>query len=301
MRQTYSDVIRDLRDVIFNTQYRNMVGYVMATRWNEDVKDLEKLPIGTIFFVRILDDGATFEYGVTCNHVIGPDADGTAPCLLLRVNRETGKFEDIPTGREEWTSDPKSDIAVLPISLAASEYRRWSYPIAEDIRWATIRPVPGDQVFLAGLFVGYPGELSVQALIRTGTIAREDAVVEIRSDISSDERHRTEAYLIESRSWGGESGSPVFAYREKLRIESLPGGFRNQPLPPTVKSESRPELIGMLHGHFPVPFGNTTTNSGVGIVIPVKKIYDMLLNNEKLRGQRRRIIQSRSSAGPAGP
>lgn len=268
----------------------------MEGRCSEDGNGIEKLPVGTIFFVKMSELGINFEYGVTCNHVVSPEKDGTRPLLFVRVNRATGAFEDIPTGHADWISDPQADVALLPISLAPTDYRRWSYQIADEIKWATIKPVPGDQVFLAGLFVGYPGESSVEALIRTGTVAREAATVEIQSDLSSDERYRLDVHLIESRSWGGESGSPVFAYRETFKVGNRSGGFwQHQNQPPNVESQSRPELIGMLHGHFPVEFGGTSTNSGIGIVIPIKSIYDVLLNNDWLQTQRREAISQQKS------
>src|ERR1700678_3317408 len=92
------------------------------------------------------------------------------------------------------------------------------------------RPVPGDQVFLVGLFIEHPGADSrIQPLIRTGSVANEDATVDVQRDLSVEEWVSTNAYLIESRSWGGESGSPVFAYHENLKVEGTHPGFWHGP------------------------------------------------------------------------
>jgi hypothetical protein len=182
-----------------------VVGYVVNDDWNEISKAIEKRPIGTIFFLRLLDRGVHFEYGITCHHVVGPNRDGVILPVSIRLNRTDGTIQDIAAPYSEWVSSEASDIAVLPITLDASTYKRWSYPVEESIRSSRVRrPVPGDQVFLVGLFIEHPGaDTRIQPLIRTGSVANEAAKVDIQRDLSVQDWVSSDAYLIESRSWGG--------------------------------------------------------------------------------------------------
>jgi hypothetical protein len=84
-----------------------------------------------------------------------------------------------------------------------------------------------------------------------------------------------DAYLIELRSIGGLSGSPVFV-RQMIGMEFGPlliGTFF---------------LLGLVHGHWNLPSGemdeeidrqdsaNRSINMGIGIVVPAKKILEVL-------------------------
>jgi len=82
-----------------------------------------------------------------------------------------------------------------------------------------------------------------------------------------------EAYLIESRSIGGLSGSPAFVR------QTVPGGMGSF------------YLLGLMHGHWDIPpeqkndllmsgdyFGRV--NMGIAIVITAKKILEVLYHPE---------------------
>ena len=83
----------------------------------------------------------------------------------------------------------------------------------------------------------------------------------------------TEAYLIEARSIGGLSGSPAFVYKR-----------------------NRFYLLGLMHGHWDIPPENKndfvdmdsfgSVNMGIAIVVPAKKILEVL-NQPKLVELRR--------------
>ena len=88
-----------------------------------------------------------------------------------------------------------------------------------------------------------------------------------------------EAYLIEARSIGGLSGSPVFV---NLGTSRLKDG--------QVHLSTRRynfHLLGLMHGHWDVPLlevdgtsedsvGQRKVNMGIGIVVPAKKILEAL-------------------------
>ncbi|MCH8063984.1 MAG: hypothetical protein IH861_15935 [Chloroflexi bacterium] len=86
-----------------------------------------------------------------------------------------------------------------------------------------------------------------------------------------------DAYLIEARSIGGLSGSPAFV-RETTRLGGI-GAFH---------------LMGLMHGHWDVPVemvndkagdiedqaASQAVNLGIAIVVPAKKIMEVLNRTE---------------------
>lgn len=99
-----------------------------------------------------------------------------------------------------------------------------------------------------------------------------------------------EAYLIEARSVGGLSGSPVFVHMppiQQINGEITPG------------SGPLFYLLGLMHGHFDIPKLNEDVvkeerentdqiNTGIGIVIPVEKILETIRDNAELADARKK-------------
>lgn len=77
----------------------------------------------------------------------------------------------------------------------------------------------------------------------------------------------SDVHLIESFAWPGESGSPVYLYEETHK--ALPPEGRIGP-------ETRPTLIGLLHGHMPIEYYGQMVNSGIAVVVPIKNLYELL-------------------------
>ena len=137
----------------------------------------------------------------------------------------------------------------------------------------------------------------MEALVRSGTVAREKARAVITTDISIGETKEVDAFLIEARSWGGESGSPVFAYtpsysvggrsfEQMLNEDEIYRSIQTMP----VEMHFHPTLAGVLHGHFTIEHGGSNQNSGIGIVIPLKAV-DEVLKKPFLVAQREAMIQ----------
>jgi hypothetical protein len=95
------------------------------------------------------------------------------------------------------------------------------------------------------------------------------------------------AYLVEARSIGGHSGSPVFAnmLAPRAHQQASPGGL---PMPGERKDYY---LLGLIRGHLRARDTNqyTTTdhpredlwiNSGIVMVIPAQDIWDTLSEPE---------------------
>ena len=123
----------------------------------------------------------------------------------------------------------------------------------------------GDEVFMAGLFTKHSGTSKNMPIVRMGNVAMmpRDAVETKYGDM--------ETYLIEARSIGGMSGSPVFVC--KADVIGEPG---------------RMWLMGLIHGHWQLRdegsadtviedlTSNGPINMGIAIVVPAQKIWETL-------------------------
>ena len=135
----------------------------------------------------------------------------------------------------------------------------------------------GDEVFITGLFKHHSGVKRNIPIVRVGNLA---ALSEEK--VFTKKYGPMEAYLIEARSIGGLSGSPVFLnlgltrYIEK-EIKHAQGG-------PIFF------LLGLIHGHYDVinssedneinlsedALTNDKVNSGIAIVVPMYKINEAI-------------------------
>jgi hypothetical protein len=230
-------------------------------------------PIGTGFLVVAHHpDRLHFHQSVhlvTANHVI-QDARAHAPeDLWLRLNTRGGPFEDCDISALRWVvhpADKLADVAVSePITLDWDRFNGKALPVEMA---ATPRVIieeaigPGDEVFFVGLFTRHMGQRRILPIIRTGNIA-------LMSEEPLPERNgMKEAFLIEARSLGGLSGSPVFVH-----------------LPPTAPLQKEHAFakahklfwLGFIHGHWDeIGIHQEEINMGIAIVEPVVKVLDTI-------------------------
>jgi hypothetical protein len=136
----------------------------------------------------------------------------------------------------------------------------------------------GEEVFITGLFVNHAGRKRNLPIVRAGNIAQMPEEPVYVGERFGD----MEAYLVESRSVGGLSGSPVFAYldpsRQHTDISTGKSFLR-------IGGGPRYYLLGLMHGHFEVDSPNEglgrlpnseKINMGVAIVVPVSKILEVI-------------------------
>jgi hypothetical protein len=212
---------------------------------------------------------ATFGYLVTAHHVAikfkGRD-------FFIRVNlKDGGSFNlKAPKDAVQWffhPNDAAADVAVcrltppdkvdflgLPISMFLTEENRKAKGIGI-----------GNEVFITGLFAHHKGNAKNIPIVRMGNVAMISEERVLTKDYG-----QMEAYLIELRSTGGISGSPVFVVEE---IDPL---------------DSKIHLMGLIHGHwyihpetiidYTIQDAGTKAgiNVGVAIVTPASKILDVL-------------------------
>lgn len=147
----------------------------------------------------------------------------------------------------------------------------------------------GDEVFLTGLFTEVLETTSNIPIVRMGNLAMVPG-----ERIPFKDGRLIDAYLVESRSVGGLSGSPVFV-RETIRVDA---GIKFRPdfKLNTVNSPT-PEIDGMEHlylhgvgriyflgsmiGHWDAPTGfrlpeKEAVNMGISPVVPAHKIKEII-------------------------
>jgi hypothetical protein len=235
---------------------------------------------GTAFFTSVpsaIIQGSLYIYLVTAKHV-AVTLEGKP--FLVRANTKNGTSILVRGEGARWwyhPTDDSVDVAVVPwappepieyVSVPTSMF------LSDEImRSKSIGS--GDEVFITGLFAHLSGSKRNLPIVRMGNIAMmpgEPVPTTAFGDI--------EAYLIEARSIGGLSGSPAFV-RETVQMGL--GSFY---------------LLGLMHGHWDIPpqqkndelqVGEdmfSRVNLGIAIVVPAKKILEVVNQPELLEMRR---------------
>jgi len=222
---------------------------------------------------------------VTARHIIEGIRKTGLTEVFIRMNRLQGDADWLQSKLSEWRfhpTDSSVDIALLetgvpegfdhlvfPLSLCATE---------EQLKQNEVGL--GDEVFVAGLFRHHHGNRRNILIVRVGNVAclTEEKIV-------TKDYGEIDAYLIEARSIGGLSGSPVFL---NLGVVRKVGG--------QVKfAQNGPMflLFGIVHGHYDAKTSEIDAaasdasgvlavervNTGIAIVVPFHKIQEVYLNS----------------------
>jgi hypothetical protein len=250
---------------------------------------------GTVFFVRLnekapLHGDATFSssfpYMVTAKH-IADKLDGSD--CVIRMNNKQGRCVEFEVMGLKWWSHPSEsgvDSAVAP--FAPPKELDLHVATISDTLFATPELIEkyeigvGDEVYIAGLFSRVTKTVKNQPVVRTGNIAMMPD-----EKIHFSKFGMIDAYLIETKSFGGLSGCPVFVrHTVSTPLTQEPGG------PPIGKFKrlyggGSSYLLGSLIGRWVVPkkkdFDTTLSealNVGISAVVPLYKILEVLNHPE---------------------
>lgn len=266
-------------------------------------------PCGTAFLYAspIADSNRVWVDVVTAKHVLtGVRQRSTDGRLLLRFNVTDGSYRFIETDLGQWEVHPapEVDVAVLNFVSAPDLDVRFigdSLSATDDVI-AKYRIGIGDDVFITGLFVNHYGSERNIPILRVGNIAA------VPSEPVTTGMGAMHAYLIEARSIGGLSGSPVFVYLDPLRQGGGPAG--------TVLISGgegpiggRFFLLGLIHGHYDVrsvtdlakPDGlkDEAINMGIAIVVPFSRIRETISQPERIALRRKAADQLKRQEPPA--
>lgn len=233
---------------------------------------------------RTAAENCPFMFWITAKHVIDAIRDKGCDRVRLRLNFSDGLARWIDTPLKDWLphpSDKSVDVCVYPIrieTLTGTDHLGFQLHgniIASEALIKKLNIGPGDEVFIAGLFVPHHGKKKNIPIVRIGNIA---AMPEEKVDTRR--FGPIDAYLIEARSIRGLSGSPVFVHMGFIR--NLEGQTKLSP-----QDYGNFLFLGIMHGHSDSKLTEADEvaeddgtggqiNVGIGIVVPVSKILEVL-------------------------
>jgi hypothetical protein len=239
--------------------------------------------VGSAFFIgRDTDtDQAKDVFLVTARHVIEGIQKRGVQHVFIRANTIAGMSVWAKCESNEWLyhkTDQTADVALLRTGVPQG----WDHLVIPVSMCATAAAMTasevalGDEVFVVGLFRHHHGTQKNIPIVRVGNLAAraEEKVVTNLGPM--------DAYLIEARSIGGLSGSPVFLNLGVVRY--IGDGVKHATSGPIQL------LLGLVHGHFDVrssltddvhadtaqPLSAQRVNTGIAIVVPIEKIVETI-------------------------
>lgn len=227
---------------------------------------------------------SVFTYAVTARHCIEDDDTGDlAEDVTLSLNLRGGGIGELATETVLWDRHPTADVAILPIGYLDHDrfrFQIWDMNSTAEAVFVEERKIgPGDDVYFSGLLVHHPGKSQIMPIARIGNIAGMP-----RDPIQLTTGEDTVA-LVEARSIGGLSGSPVFLHLPFWRDQ--PEGAASLVVRPggaVADSGGESRLFGVMHGFYPVgpndpdgvSGGDTNLNTGIAVVVFVDRVVELL-------------------------
>ncbi|HEV7925040.1 MAG TPA: hypothetical protein VGR14_06785 [Verrucomicrobiae bacterium] len=244
---------------------------------------------GTGFLVSVPTSirGKNFHYIVTAKHVaVMLDREDA---FIISVNSKSGALRGIraETKQVKWhchDSDFSADVALTPLGADLRDFDIVAMPVGMFVKKSQVESIgvgPGDELVISGLFSRHPGKTKNMPIIRIGHIAMMPD-----DPVPTQSFGDMEAYLIEARSIGGLSGSPVLLLKHVYTHEVVVQLY----------------LLGLVHGHWDTPSDAMTdamgaksgilagVNMGIAIVTPAQKILD-IIESKPLLEERDQIVR----------
>lgn len=231
---------------------------------------------GTGFIVAMGDDQKGYLlYVVTAAHVA--EQLEKEPWLFGMNDKQGGKITLKDGGKAKWFYHPTEkanvDCAVTPFAPGMlQEYAVQPLPQAMFATEARIKKSNigiGDDIHIVGLFTKFHGTVRHNPIVRSGCLAMMPT-----EPIPTEKYGLMESYLVEGRSIGGLSGSPVFV-RETVHVQMFSADGTAH-----LSGHGAFYLLGLMHGHWKVDVATTeqveAVNMGISQVLPAKKILEVL-------------------------
>jgi hypothetical protein len=257
------------------------------------------VPNGTGFFVSIPDSSKRpiqFVYLVTAKHVIeDPLTKKFYNQIYIRINKRNSTFDTIPLkliaqNGLNFVFQDNIDLAVIPLAPDNSKYDYEPIPInllfktKEEFDTSYVKE--GTNVFYSGLFSPYLGYNSNNPIIRFGRVALLP-----RENIFWDSANaKQNLFLVETTTYGGNSGSPLFSYFSPFQIMGN-----------MIVGNSQIKLAGIIKGYSgektPIEYVQAsmnlmyTSNIGITAVVPSYLLYQ-ILEGSPLKNIREAILKN---------
>jgi hypothetical protein len=266
---------------------RNCVVFLVQDRAHPETGQIMRVACATAFAVAVQAESNAFwmTYLVTARHCF--EASNKSQPLFARVSTKSGGFTDIEIAPDDWEQHPYTDVCIAPIIFKDDQWVSFvpAALLLEDTEVQTSSLREGHELTYISLFSQHHGRHKVLPLTRKATIAlmpHEKVMLKVGAAMHKE----VDAYLVETHSWGGHSGSPVFT--------TFPGCI-NQ-----INLKASPvRLLGVLTSHFELnrevelfgdisdgsSSGKVSEHSGISAVIPSQAILD-LLRDESIKSQR---------------
>ncbi len=254
--------------------------------------------IGTGFFIGVETSDFEFCYLVTARHILKYAEDKGHKDLYVRLNTKAGGADYVLLD-DNWVvrTNDAIDVAVLPFLPLLEKFQ---YAVLPEKMIATDHMIEhnsigiGDELFVVGLFSHRHGHRRNIPILRTGIIASmpDEPFIEDTGELY-------DAYLVEMRSIGGLSGSPVFVYLDKTRPYSYAATLNGS-------QDWVFFLIGLIRGHWSLEKRSAaidTTgeegdeqdeverlNTGIAQITPAQEILN-LLHSSPISDDRKTIIK----------
>lgn len=219
-------------------------------------------------------------YIVTAKHVLEGIHGKGLDQVYIRVNLNDGTSKWYVTEYTDWklNSDKNVDVGIYQ-AAGDSSWDHISYQLSTSLSDALITENEigvGDEVFVIGLFTHHHGQRRNIPIARIGNISA------MKEEKIQTNQHLMDAYLIEARSIGGLSGSPVFINLGEVRY--IQGQIKH-----SIGGRAF-ILMGLIYGHYDVKSTNIdevefdaqsesrseNVNTGIAIVTPVEKIIETI-------------------------
>ncbi len=222
---------------------------------------------------------------MTAAHVIDGIAEhGDDGKVWVRFNLSDGGVGEAPFEVSAWKRHPDRAKDVAAMGIVTEGVKRAVLMMDDAALRAKLEELEvslGDDIFMIGLFTGHHGRERNTPIVRVGNLASmpTEAVRAGSGEVV--------AYLIEARSSGGLSGSPVFLHLGQSRV------VKGQ-LARSVTPEGMIYLLGVMHGHWD---GEVVApqlrvverdrfNMGIGVVMPIDYVAELLEDPEFVEGRR---------------
>ncbi|MEL0455717.1 hypothetical protein WJN01_05725 [Flavobacteriaceae bacterium SZ-1-7] len=230
----------------------------------------ELRPNGTAFLVSIpaLREEGNYVYLVTAKHVVQDENGVFMKKIYFRFNKKEGGSEmftlvlkEAPKKSFYVHDDESVDLVVFPVVIP-SHLDIKHIPISQLIEkedYENNNIYLGNEVFFTGLFTPYIGNESINPIFRFGRFCLfPDEKIEFVN-------FKREMLLIESSSFGGNSGSPVLCLYQK-------------------DNKKRVALVGVVMGSFnegqiienSVKNNVVRSSLGISAITPAKFIKEIL-------------------------
>lgn len=165
-------------------------------------------------------------YAVTCRHVVEGFRDGKRevdPCPIIRVNSKRAGTTVIRRRETDWHFHATSDLAVSLVEVSPSVHEALAIPADFCLSENDVHDWEigiGDDVHMVGRFIRHDGKVTNRPSVRFGNISVMHAQpIQVRGI-----RHPQDAFLVETRTIPGYSGSPVFLQVSPWELLTAPEG-----------------------------------------------------------------------------